>query len=91
MEDLIGRVAVSRAGRDKGRAFLVTGAEGEFLLLADGRVRKLEKPKRKKRMHVFLRPETAAGIREALTMGLPLNDREVEKALFALGYNHQKE
>ena len=42
----------SGAGRDKGKLFVVLGVEGEYLLLADGKSRKLESPKRKKRRHV---------------------------------------
>ena len=42
-------IVKSAAGRDRGRLFFVLGTEGEFLLLADGKSRKLERPKRKKR------------------------------------------
>jgi len=42
----------SGAGRDKGKLFVVLAVEGEYLLLADGKSRKLEAPKRKKRRHV---------------------------------------
>ena len=42
----------SGAGRDKGKLFVVLDVEGEYLLLADGKSRKLEAPKRKKRRHV---------------------------------------
>ena len=43
----------SGAGRDKGKLFVVLDVEGEYLLLADGKGRKLESPKRKKRRHVL--------------------------------------
>ena len=42
----------SDAGRDKGKLFYVLSVDGEYLLLADGKSRKLESPKRKKRRHV---------------------------------------
>ena len=45
-------VVRSAAGRDKGKLFFVLETEGEFLLLADGRRRRVERPKRKKRRHV---------------------------------------
>ncbi len=49
----VGRVVRSKAGRDKGRLFLVVGVSGdEHLLLADGDLRKLEKPKKKKLKHL---------------------------------------
>ena len=43
----------SDAGRDKGKLFVVLAVEGEYLLLADGKSRKVENPKRKKRRHVL--------------------------------------
>ena len=43
----------SAAGRDKGKLFVVLATEGEYLLLADGKGRKVESPKRKKRRHVL--------------------------------------
>ena len=42
----------SDAGRDKGKLFIVLAVEGEYLLLADGKGRKVESPKRKKSRHV---------------------------------------
>ena len=44
----------SVAGRDAGSLFFVLAAEGDFLLLADGKQRRLESPKRKRRKHVVL-------------------------------------
>ena len=46
------RIVRSLAGRDKGRLFLVVGVteKGE-LLLADGKMRKVETPKKKKEKH----------------------------------------
>ena len=43
----------SDAGRDRGKLFVVLAVEGEYLLLADGKSRKVESPKRKKRRHVL--------------------------------------
>ena len=41
----------STAGRDRDKIFFVLDTDGEFLLLADGKTRRLEQPKRKKRKH----------------------------------------
>ena len=56
-------LAISRAGHDAGRTYLVLGEEEDFLWLTDGDLRPLDKPKKKKRMHVQLVrkiPQTAA-------------------------------
>lgn len=47
-----GTVVISRAGHDCGRAMLVVRIDGEFLFVADGKERKLDKPKKKNKKHV---------------------------------------
>ena len=56
----ISDVVVSTAGRDQDTLFYVIGEDGLFLLLANGKDRPLDRPKRKKRKHVqkVLRAET---------------------------------
>ena len=53
MEIARSNIVRSDAGRDKGKLFVVLAVEGEYLLLADGKGRKVESPKRKKRRHVL--------------------------------------
>lgn len=52
MELEIGRIVCSKAGRDQGRFLVVVGYEGEYFLLADGKERPLERPKRKRKIHL---------------------------------------
>ena len=56
----ISDVVVSTAGHDQGEIFYVIGMDDQFLYLANGKDRTLDKPKRKKRKHVqkVLRSET---------------------------------
>ena len=57
---MISDVVVSTAGRDQGNLFYVVGTDPIYLMLANGKDRTLEKPKRKKRKHIqkVLRSET---------------------------------
>ncbi|MEG0019003.1 MAG: KOW domain-containing RNA-binding protein [Oscillospiraceae bacterium] len=48
----IGSVVKSLKGRDSQKYFCVVGIDGEYVLLADGDLRKLEKPKRKRLKHI---------------------------------------
>ena len=41
-------IVLSQQGRDKGRLLMVLDTDAEYLLLADGRRRRVERPKRKK-------------------------------------------
>lgn len=54
MDDMIGRLVVSLAGRDKGSICVVTGLsdDKDYVFIADGRIRKVEAPKKKKLKHV---------------------------------------
>ncbi|QUI21500.1 RNA-binding protein [Vallitalea pronyensis] len=47
-----GQIVKSKAGRDKDRIFIVVDVQGEFALLADGQLRRVEDPKRKKMKHI---------------------------------------
>ena len=52
---MIGQYAVSLSGRDKGRVFMIVDTpEENFVMLSDGKLRKLKKPKRKKIKHIKL-------------------------------------
>lgn len=47
-----GTIVKSLAGRDKNGLFLVTEADDDYAYIADGRVRRLESPKRKNAKHL---------------------------------------
>ena len=49
-----GRVVRSIAGHDKGEFFVVAKDEGNFVLLCNGKERKLESPKKKNKKHIAL-------------------------------------
>ncbi|MDI9501925.1 MAG: hypothetical protein GX291_06490 [Tissierellia bacterium] len=49
----IGQIVKSRAGRDKGGVFLVYEiVDNEYVLLVDGKLRKIDNPKKKKQKHL---------------------------------------
>lgn len=54
MEAVKGSVVCSKAGRDKGYLLCVVGQEDEFFILADGKERPLQRPKRKNKKHVAI-------------------------------------
>lgn len=52
MEYRVGQVVRSTAGRDNGTAYVVLRIEGNYVYVADGAIRKLENPKKKKFKHI---------------------------------------
>ena len=78
----VGSVVYSRAGRDAGIFFLVVEVvDDNFVLLCDGDVRKLAKPKKKKVKHVKNTGDVLENIGEKLQKGTKVYDAEIFSAL----------
>ena len=76
---------VSKAGRDKGQLFYVIDTDEQYVYLADGKSRRLEKPKRKKRKHVEQVPRTESRIAEKIRNGEKVLNSELRKELASFG------
>jgi len=78
---MVGRLAVSRSGRDAGATYLVVGIEGpSVVFVADGRTRGVGRPKRKNVKHLELGalvPQCA----DRIASGQALTDEEVRAAI----------
>ena len=85
MKDDIGSIVLATAGRDQEDLFFVVGKADGFLLLADGKRRKLSHPKKKNPTHVL--PVDREGfvhpVFEQLQQGNPVSDRALRGALAA--------
>ena len=73
----------SDAGRDKGKLFAVLAVEGEYLLLADGKSRKVESPKRKKRRHVLFVASDESRLSEKIKSEEKITTSELRRTLAA--------
>ncbi len=71
----------SNAGRDKGKLFVVLAVEGEYLLLADGKSRKVEAPKRKKRRHVLFVSADETRLAEKIKSEEKITNSELRRTL----------
>ena len=74
-------VAISLNGRDKGGRFLVVGTEDGYTMLADGKGRRIDKPKRKKNKHVELEGRADDWIAAKLLEGGKVTNNDIRKAL----------
>ena len=77
-------VVRSAAGRDKGELFFVLETQGDFLLLADGRRRRVERPKRKKRKHVEPVRASLTRTAEKIRSGGAVSNSELRRTLAQL-------
>ena len=81
----IGRVCRSKAGRDKGKYFLVKEiVDEQFVLIVDGAAHKIASPKRKRIKHLECRGDVAKAI------AAKVFDAEINSALKSLGYDENR-
>ena len=70
-----GRIVRSRAGRDGGRLFVVIAeVDEDFVLVADGDLRKIDRPKKKRRKHLDAMPFLLPSIEQKMP-----EDHEIRK------------
>ena len=81
----IANLVQATAGREQGKYFFVLETDGEYLLLADGKSRRLEKPKRKKSKHIEQIPRTESRIAEKIRNGEKVLNSELRKELASFG------
>ena len=91
MEEIsISDIIVSAAGRDQGKLFYVIGTEGVYVLIANGKDRKLEHPKRKKQKHVRFVTRTESRVAVKLRTGEKVLNSELRRDLAELRRNLQE-
>ena len=83
MDIVKSNIVKSTAGRDEGDLFFVLDTQEEFLLLADGKRRRVESPKRKKRKHVSFVGESHSVVAEKIRSSEKITNSELRKALAA--------
>ncbi|HRY12960.1 MAG TPA: KOW domain-containing RNA-binding protein [Syntrophomonadaceae bacterium] len=80
--DILGKVVISKSGRDKGKAFVVIGILNErFLLICDGDIRKIENPKKKNTRHLSFTSMQAHDVLEYLQKGEKPPNHIIRKSL----------
>ena len=78
----IGSIVQSKAGRDAGRLFIVVQeVDADFVMIANGDLRKLDRLKKKRRKHLKPTGSVAEELRARLAAGQPVEDHELRSWL----------
>ena len=79
---MIGKFAISKAGHDKAQTYVITAVEGDYAYLCDGRLKPVEKPKKKRIKHIQLVNAQVDGeVVERLKCGACVRNEEIKYAL----------
>ncbi|MGI6012399.1 MAG: hypothetical protein ACOX8H_13080 [Ruminococcus sp.] len=76
-----GMYARSLAGHDKGRLHIIVSVDDAYVYLADGKVRTLDHPKKKKHRHVQADSHIDPVIMEKMNSSQGLRDEDVKRAI----------
>ncbi len=78
----IGQLVKSRAGRDKGNIFIVMDIiDDKHILIVDGDLRKLDKPKKKKVKHLIVYNTVITDFKKKTDEGIKINNGYIRKLL----------
>ncbi|MGR6837451.1 RNA-binding protein [Syntrophomonas erecta] len=82
MDTLLGKVVISKSGRDRGRMFVVVKVVNDrFVMIADGDLRKIENPKLKNIRHLVVTRTMAEDVFTYLAKGEIPGDHVIKKSL----------
>lgn len=81
MEAVKGMFARSLAGHDKNKLYVIIAVENEYVYLVDGRIRKLDRPKKKKLKHVQMDSRISESIRFKINSCAALRDEDIKRAI----------
>lgn len=78
-----GQLVLSKAGRDKGKKFIITAVDRKsgYAHIVDGKLRKVENPKKKKIKHLEMTKIMSKKVAEKLKEGKPLQNPEIIKEI----------
>lgn len=77
----IGEFAKSKAGHDKDEIFIIINIEGEYVFLVDGKSRRIEKPKMKKKKHIQVINIIDEELQKKLSDNVLIRDEDIKKAI----------
>ncbi|MBR5223200.1 MAG: KOW domain-containing RNA-binding protein [Clostridia bacterium] len=71
---MVGKIVISKKGRDMGKYLAVINCDKNYVFVADGKERKLETPKRKNIKHISITADT-------LTKDQMKTNKQLKKAI----------
>lgn len=78
----VGQIVISAAGRDKGHAYVVIGKlNPPFVLVGDGRDRKVTNSKKKNIRHITILSSIAEAVSDKISRGAKVSDEDIRAAL----------
>lgn len=76
-----GKLAISKSGHDKDSIYVIIKEEAADVYLADGRLKPIDKPKRKNKKHIQIIKKLPKEITEILAQNKEFRNEEIKYAI----------
>lgn len=77
----VGMLAKALAGHDFGKLYVIVGVDDDYVYLADGKIRTMEKPKKKKKKHVQLIKETQQTVIDKIRNNEKIQNEDIKRII----------
>ncbi len=81
MNNYIGYFATSLAGHDHNNIYVIVDADNEYVYLVDGKLKKVDNPKKKKLKHVQIIKITDDTIKDKINNNVVLTNEDIKYAI----------
>lgn len=79
---MIGMMASSKAGHDRNEIYVIVGEDEKYVYLCDGRLKTLERPKKKSKKHIqIIKAGNDEKLRRRLQENAPVRNEEIRYAI----------
>ena len=79
---MVGMMAASKAGHDKGQIYIIVKEEDDFAYLCDGRLKPVENPKKKSKKHIqVIKRHINEELADRIANGAKVSNEEIKLAI----------
>ena len=81
-----GMMARSLAGHDQNQYYVILREEGAYVYLADGKIRTVDRPKKKKKKHIQLMSTIPQELRDKFERGEAIRNEDIKRVIGGIAH-----
>lgn len=77
----VGMLAISKAGHDFEHLYVIIAEDEEYVYLVDGKIRTMDKPKKKRKKHIQVIKQVQSDIADKYKNGQKIENEEIKRTI----------
>lgn len=77
----VGMLAISKAGHDFEHLYVIIAEDEEYVYLVDGKIRTMDKPKKKRKKHIQVIKQVQSNIADKYKNGQKIENEEIKRTI----------